>query len=85
MISFIKFFLTSGFVTQEQTLSSRLKEGLIKKEDGFNSIWKLKIEPRTYQVDMTKDEVIGKMAKRYVDKSVQQYSYEYNHIKFIDQ
>ncbi|CAI2370792.1 unnamed protein product [Moneuplotes crassus] len=79
LLTFVRFFLSSGFISHKQILGSRLKEDLLRSEEPFNTIWNVQVEPKKYSVNMKEDPIIGKLAQRCVDKEIHECSYEYNH------
>ena len=63
-------FMESEIFSDKQMISSKIKDGFSREEDGFQNIWNIKIEKKEYSVNLTQDPVFRKYAKRYLPKSL---------------
>mmetsp|Transcript_8551 Transcript_8551/g.7575 ORF Transcript_8551/g.7575 Transcript_8551/m.7575 type:complete len:188 (+) Transcript_8551:601-1164(+) len=78
LYAFIGFFLKSKIISLDKLAGSKVKESFMKEEDAFRNIWNIKVTPKIYEIDLTKDLVYGKIAKRYLKKADQTLTLEYN-------
>mmetsp|Transcript_18248 Transcript_18248/g.16137 ORF Transcript_18248/g.16137 Transcript_18248/m.16137 type:complete len:133 (+) Transcript_18248:56-454(+) len=78
MHSFVHFFLNCNPIPDAKLVNARLVQDFHAKDDLFDSLWKIKVEPKIFEFDLTKDKVYGKIAKKKIEEEEQTVSFQYN-------
>lgn len=66
--AFLKHFLKSGLIPNEQLFSPKFGIELLSTQDPFNDIWHVKVEPKTITADLKDCPIFGKNATKLIKK-----------------
>ncbi len=78
LVAHMKFLLKADIFTDKQILNGHVREEFFKPTNCFDDIWKVDIKPVKYEIDLHKDPITGKKARKVIPEEERVFSFEYN-------